>query len=121
MNFFDAQDQARRATKWLVVGYIVATLLIVAGVTAIVAFALGAFSNNAYGDDPSGLLITVAIGTTLFILGASLYKTSVLSSGGGRVAAELGGTLIPADVNDPLRRQLRNVVEEMAIDRKSVV
>jgi len=115
LNFFDAQDQARRATKWLVVVYIVATLLIVAGVTAIVAFALGAFSNNAYGDDPSGLLITVAIGTTLFILGASLYKTSVLSSGGGRVAAELGGTLIPADVNDPLRRQLRNVVEEMAI------
>ncbi|MCH7981038.1 MAG: M48 family metallopeptidase, partial [Proteobacteria bacterium] len=115
MNFFDAQDQARRATKWLVVVYIVATLLIVAGVTAIVGFALGAFSNDAYGGDPRGLLIAVAIGTALFILGASLYKTSVLSSGGGRVAAELGGTLIPADVSDPLRRQLRNVVEEMAI------
>jgi len=116
LNFFDAQDQARRATKWLVVVYVVATLLIVAGVTVIVGFALGAFSNNAFGGDgPGKVLITVAIATTLFILGASLYKTSVLSSGGGRVATELGGTLIPADVNDPLRRRLRNIVEEMAI------
>ncbi len=27
----------------------------------------------------------------------------------------MGGTLVPADVQDPLRRRLRNVVEEMAI------
>ncbi len=53
--------------------------------------------------------------TTLFILGASLFKTSLLSAGGGRVATDMGGTLVPADVQDPLRRRLRNVVEEMAI------
>jgi len=116
LNFFDAQDRARRATKWLVVVYIVATLLIVAGVTLIVGFALGVFANNANAaGDPTGLLVTTAVATALFIFGASLYKTSVLSSGGGRVAAEMGGTLVPADVHDPLRRQLRNVVEEMAI------
>ena len=119
MNFFDAQDRARRATKWLVVVYIVATLLIVAGVTLIVGFALGVFANNANSayaaGDPTGLLVTTAVATALFIFGASLYKTSVLSAGGGRVAAEMGGTLVPADVHDPLRRQLRNVVEEMAI------
>ena len=116
MNFFDAQDRARRATKWLVVVYIVATLLIVAGVTLIVGFALGVFKNSGYAaGDPTGLLVTTAVATTLFIVGATLYKTSVLSAGGGRVAAEMGGTLVPADVHDPLRRQLRNVVEEMAI------
>ncbi len=116
MNFFDAQDRARRATKWLVVVYFVATLLIVAGVTLIVGFAFGIFSNDAYaGSDASSLLTTTAVITTLFIFGASLYKTSVLSAGGGRVAAAMGGTLVPADVSDPLRRQLRNVVEEMAI------
>ncbi len=119
MNFFDAQDRARRATKWLVVVYIVATLLIVAGVTLIVGFALGVFANNANSaysaGDPTALLVTTAVATALFIFGASLYKTSVLSAGGGRVAAAMGGTLVPADVHDPLRRRLRNVVEEMAI------
>ena len=44
-----------------------------------------------------------------------MFKTSVLSSGGGAVATQMGGTLVPASVQDPLRRRLRNVVEEMAI------
>lgn len=115
MNFFDAQDRARRASKWLVVVYVVATALIVAGVTLIVAFAFGAYSNNAAGADPTRLLVTTAVVTTLFIFGASLFKTSLLSGGGGRVATQMGGTLIAADVQDPLRRTLRNVIEEMAI------
>ncbi len=119
MNFFDAQDRARRASKWLVVVYIIATALIVVGVTLIVGFAFGVFTDsgtNTYpGGDPTGLLIATAVITTLFILGASLFKTSALSAGGGRVAAQLGGTLVPADVRDPRRRELRNVVEEMAI------
>ena len=117
MNFFDAQDQARRASKWLVVVYVIATALIVAGVTLIVGFAFGVFSNNdAYASsDPTRLLATTAIVTTLFIFGASLFKTSILSAGGGQVATQMGGTLVAADIRDPLRRQLRNVVEEMAI------
>ena len=117
MNFFDAQDQARRASKWLVVVYIVATALIVAGVTLIVGISLGAFSNET-GYSPAntgGILAATAIVTTLFIFGASLFKTSVLSAGGGKVATSMGGTLVPANVTDPLRRQLRNVVEEMSI------
>jgi Zn-dependent protease with chaperone function len=119
LNFFDAQDRARRASKWLVVVYIIATALIVVGVTLIVGFAFGVFSDsnsNEYASgDPTSLLVTTAVVTTLFILGASLFKTSVLSAGGGRVATQLGGTLVPADVRDPRRRELRNVVEEMAI------
>ena len=120
MNFFAAQDRARRATRWLVVVYIIATLLIVAGVTLLVAFALFSFSEpgtGSYGtmSQSTPLLVTTAIGTALFILGASLYKTSVLSAGGGKVASSLGGKLVAADVSDPLRRRLRNVVEEIAI------
>ena len=122
MNFFAAQDQARKASRRLVLAYIVATVLIVAGVTAIVGFALFSFTDAGYGYTPadfargnSGLLIGVALLATVFILGASMFKTSVLSSGGGAVAAQMGGTLVPADVRDPLRRRLRNVVEEMAI------
>ena len=122
MNFFAAQDQARRSSRRLVIAYIIATILIVMGVTAIVGFAAFSFTpgNYAYpagqfARDNLGLLGGTALVTTLFILGSSLYKTSVLSAGGGRVAVDMGGTLVATDVKDPLRRRLRNVVEEMAI------
>ena len=123
MNFFAAQDQARRSSRRLVLAYVAATVAIVVGVTGIVAFALytgtsasvyeQTFVSSLQGNTP--ILAGTAIITTLFILGSSLYKTSVLSSGGGAVAQQLGGTQVPADVSDPLRRRLRNVVEEMAI------
>lgn len=115
MNFFDAQDKARRATRWLVVVYVAATLLIVAGVTAVVAATFYSLGQQAGTTAPPALLGATAILATLFIVGATLYKTARLSSGGGRVARDLGGTPVAPDVRDPLRRRLRNVVEEMAI------
>ena len=110
-------------SRRLVAAYIVATILIVAGVTAIVSFALYSFTDAGYGTYTAADFFTqnwaipagVALLTTAFILGASMFKTAVLSSGGGQVARQVGGTLVPADVQDPLRRRLRNVVEEMAI------
>ncbi len=114
MNFFDAQDRARRATRWLVIVYIVATALIVAGVTLVVAVAFDMIGETGRPVDPS-ILVATAILATLLIIGATIYKTARLSSGGGRVAIDMGGTLVPADVYDPLRRRLRNVIEEMAI------
>ena len=122
MNFFDAQDQARRASGRLVVAYVVATALIVAGVTAVVGAAMYttttesmAYASGDFLRYRAGTLTAVAVLTTLLIVGASLFKTAALSSGGGRVAQQMGGTQVPADVQDPLRRRLRNVVEEMAI------
>jgi Zn-dependent protease with chaperone function len=114
VNFFDAQDRARRSTRWLVIVYVVATALIVAGVTLVVAVAFHMVGETAQPADPS-ILVTTAILATLLIIGATVYKTARLSSGGGRVAIDMGGTLVPADVHDPLRRRLRNVIEEMAI------
>ncbi len=113
MNFFESQDNAKRATRWLVIVYILATALIVAGVTLIVGAAI-------YSSDQGDLLnptvlAPIAILATLLIVGATLYKTAALSGGGGRVAQDMGGTLVPTNVSDPLRRRLRNVVEEMAI------
>jgi len=114
MNFFDAQDRARRFTRWLVVIYVVATILIVAGVTLIVGVGLDAVGPYDSPANPAILGFT-AVAATLFILGSTLYKTARLSSGGGRVAQDMGGTLVPPDVRDPLRMRLRNIVEEMAI------
>jgi len=91
MNFFDAQDRARRATRWLVVVYVVSTALIVLGVTLLVAFALAGLGASDYGNADTlamhgPLLTATAIGTALFIVGASLYKTAALSSGGSSSA-----------------------------------
>ncbi|MCH8072575.1 MAG: M48 family metallopeptidase [Proteobacteria bacterium] len=114
MNFFDAQDRARRFTRWLVVVYVISTVLIVAGVTLIVGVGLDAVGQYNSPANPAILGFT-AVAATLFILGSTLYKTARLSSGGGRVAQDMGGTLVPPDVRDPLRMRLRNIVEEMAI------
>jgi len=122
VNFFDAQDRARRTTRRLVAAYILATIVIVIGVTAIIGVALFNFTEAGLGytvgdftAQQAPILIGAAVLTTLFILGATAFKTAALSSGGGRVATSIGGTLVPADTQDPLRRRLRNVVEEMAI------
>lgn len=122
MNFFDAQDQARRTTRRLVIVYFLATTLIVIGITAVAGVALFGFTDAGRGMSASmfvqhyyPLLIGIAAFVALFILGATAYKTAALSAGGGRVAVDMGGTLVPPDVQDPLRRRLRNVVEEMAI------
>lgn len=114
MNFFDAQDRARRGTRRLIIAYIIATLLIIAGVTAIVAAALMLAGEPGTPAHPS-VLVATAVLAGLLIIGATLFKTAALSAGGSRVALDMGGTLIPPDIRDPLRQRLRNVVEEMAI------
>lgn len=114
MDFFDAQDRARRSTRWLILAYVVATLLIIAGVTAIVGASLY-MVDDVGTPPPLSVLVATATLALLLIGGATLYKTAVLSAGGARVATGMGGTPVPPDVRDPLRRRLRNVVEEMAI------
>jgi Zn-dependent protease with chaperone function len=122
LNFFDAQDQARRTSRRLVFVYLLATILIVFAITLVVGVALFNFTQAGYGVSPgyfvrqqAPILIGTALLATLFIVGATAFKTASLSSGGGRVAVDLGGVLVSPDVRDPLRRRLRNVVEEMAI------
>jgi Zn-dependent protease with chaperone function len=114
VNFFEAQDRARRATRWLVFVYAIATVVIVAGVTLVVGLALYTLGSPGHIPQP-GLLIATAVLATLLIVGATLYRTAALSAGGSRVAMDMGGTPVPPEVQDPLRRRLRNVVEEMAI------
>ncbi len=88
MNFFDAQDRARRSTRWLVVVYVVATILIVLGVTAVVTAAFIA-SGESHDMPPASFIAGIAGMATFLIVGATVYKTSLLSSGGGRVALDM--------------------------------
>ena len=57
----------------------------------------------------------ILLGTLLSITAGCIYKYRELSEGGGAVAESLGGRCIAGNPTDPREKQLRNVVEEMAI------
>jgi Zn-dependent protease with chaperone function len=121
MNFFEHQDKARRQTRWLVLLFILAVTGIILAVNALVLVLFGLDwieSGTTLGQWLRANLATIAASTliTVSVIGlASLFRTLQLRGGGGEVARELGGTLIEPGTTDPLRRRLRNVVEEMAI------
>lgn len=123
MNFFEAQDRARRNTGGLillfvlaVLGLIVLTNLLLIGVLVYSQTGLLTFSYETLREYYSlEIFFAVAIGVSLLIFAGSLYKTMSLSGGGAGVAEMLGGRLISQGSNDLQERQLLNVVEEMAI------
>lgn len=123
MNFFEHQDQARRQTRRLVILFILAVIAIVAAVdfALLMSFGLGRLESGTPLFSAAGmasnmpLLLGGSVATASVISLASLFKTAMLRGGGGKVARDLGGTLVDADARDPLRRRLRNVVEEIAL------
>jgi len=121
MDFFGEQRRALGQSKRLVMLFAIAVALIVAVVSGIVTLGWIAFSEGepmARGPTP-GEVIPVAVIAGLITLAvialASWTRTSRLRQGGGVVAQQLGGSLIPPDTTNPSYRRLRNVVEEMAI------
>jgi Zn-dependent protease with chaperone function len=121
MDFFREQRRALGQSRRLVVLFAIAVALIVVVVSGIVALGWIAFSEGeALARAPTpGEVIPVAVIAGLITLAvialASWTRTSRLRQGGGVVAQELGGSLIPPDTTNPSYRRLRNVVEEMAI------
>jgi Zn-dependent protease with chaperone function len=124
MDFFGRQAETRRLSRWMVFLFVLAVGGIVVAINLVVVAAIAlatqdggdlALSGATIVRYPGIVLLTslVVIGT---IAGASVVRTVALAAGGGgAVAQSLGGTRIAADTSDPLRRRLRNVVEEMAI------
>ncbi len=121
MNFFEHQDKARRQTRWLIFLFALAVSGIVLAVNALVLalfgveFAASGQSLARWLQGNAALIAATSL-ITLSVIGlASLFRTLQLRGGGGEIARELGGTLVEPNTQDPLRRRLRNVVEEMAI------
>lgn len=124
MDFFARQDQARKNTKLLTFYFVIAVVLIVAGVYFATLFTFQSAANYRHRHrsspvnfslwDPK-IFLYAAGGTLAVIIGGSLFKTAQLSSGGSAVAESLGGRLLDSSTNDPHERKLLNVVEEMAI------
>lgn len=123
MNFFEAQDHARRQTGWLVLLFALAVAGLIV-LTNLLLLVVLAFSQSGQFILSPTLLqqqfqLDVFIGVAVVVLAlvflGSLYKTMALSGGGASVAEMLGGRRISRDTRDPAERQLLNVVEEMAI------
>lgn len=122
MNFFEHQDRARRQTRLLIVLFTLAVLSILVAVNFVMLAALGTFESVDESWLAAGFLrrnaeiilwTSLITGAVIFL--ASVYRGMQMRSGGSQVARELGGVPVEPGAADPLRRRLRNVVEEMAI------
>jgi len=120
MDFFASQDAARKKTSLLFFYFGLAVFFIIVAIyLAIVFFFVyqkskaGQFSPTQIWD--LELFVSVTGATLLVVICGSLYKISILRSGGESVAEMLGGKLIPASTNNFLEKRLLNIVEEMAI------
>jgi Zn-dependent protease with chaperone function len=111
MDFFEAQDAARRRTAVLVGLFVLAVLAIIAVVYAVLHVAIG----PGPGPLDLGLLLQVALGVGIVIGLGTAVRTASLSRGGPAVAELLGGRRVSSDTTDPGERKLLNVVEEMSI------
>jgi Zn-dependent protease with chaperone function len=116
MDFFEAQDAARKRTSLLIGLFALAVVAMVAViyVVAHVGMAVGGEGQPATGVDPV-LLLWVTLGVGAVIAFGTATRTASLRSGGPAVAELLGGRRISPDTSDLDERKLLNVVEEMSI------
>lgn len=123
MNFFKAQDKARRNTGRLIFLFVLAVISLVLLTNFLL---IGAFAYMDTGEADSffavlkiyftqDAFIVISIGVSLLILLGSIYKISALSKGGPAIAEILGGQLVPQSTTGHKERQLLNIVEEMSI------
>ena len=128
MNFFQHQDDARRASRRLVALFslsLVLTIGILYAAWEVWVHLTGAFDNAAASVEgidvgpipwlePTGLA-----GVSLFVLAivgaGSIYKGLQLRDGGPGLALSMGAESVLGNEGDAQSRQLVNVVEEMAI------
>ncbi|MCZ6887934.1 MAG: M48 family metallopeptidase [Gammaproteobacteria bacterium] len=123
MNFFSAQDAARKGTVRLVVLFTVAVIVLIVLtnllIAAVVVWMGSSTTTMTTGQSlavlPDNYWIWTAAGVVGVVALASLYKYLALRGGGRAVAESLGGILVHPSADDLKQRRLLNVVEEMAI------
>ncbi len=126
MNFFEAQERARKSSRLLVWWFIlsVAGVILVMYLLAVGYVKFTTPAREAAFRAPNAgfsswwnlelMLWTAAIVGGVIVIG-SLFKLFQLSGGGKVVARDLGGRQVEPSTTDLLERRLLNVVEEMAI------
>lgn len=113
-QFFERQETQKSYTRWLVVGFILAFLLVTVVINLVVTIGLVGDPLQALRQHPEIIVWTsiIVIGTMLI---ASWHKSSQLRAGGAVIARSLGGVPVTAQDSDLKRKRLLNIVEEMAI------
>lgn len=121
MDFFEAQDRAKRNTGKLVGLYILAVIGIIFSVY-LVSIAL--FYSQVSGTDgraisdmlwnPAALFFISVIVLSVITIG-TLFRVAQLRKGGSAVAEMLGGRRIEPSTKQQNERRLMNIVEEMSI------
>ena len=123
MDFFEAQECARRNTVKLMLLFGLAIVLILVFTNLVLYYGLS-LERALYAMDSNGIrepgwgmeaVFWINLVVVLLILGGTVYKIGALSSGGDAVASMLDGEPIFSDDPQPDRKQLLNIVEEMAI------
>ncbi|MEQ6915963.1 M48 family metallopeptidase [Halomonas aquatica] len=121
MDFFTAQDRARRLTGRLVLLLLLAVAALIAVASLAVALAVVLLDGGAFAAQPLAraleprLLAGVAAAVILVVGLGSLVRHLQLRAGGSVVAESLGGRPLNFETRNERERQLLNVVEEMAI------
>lgn len=127
MDFFAQQDVARRNTRWLIVLFLLAVLLLVVLTNVLVAaFLFFSQDYNIYSGSRAGMpgffsyfnwtqFGTIGLAITSTIALVVLVMRIHLSTGGKAVAEGMGGTRILPQTRDTAERRCLNVVEEMAL------
>jgi len=125
MNFYSAQEHAKKKTKYLVLLYILVLIVLTFLSTLVLMFIVPMFTGqtinlNHFWDslyNERNLPTFLWVGA--FILGgaliSSIMKARHLSNGGAVIAASLGGVRLSPNSHVLNERKALNVVEEMAI------
>ena len=122
MDFFEAQERARRRTHRLVLFFALAMLGTIAAsyAAAMVIYQTQLarrghyYHTEIYWWDPQ-LFTWIALGTVAVVTVASLFKWATMRQGGAAIAESVGARAVDPKTTDLHERRLLNVVEEMAI------
>src|SRR5688500_16919240 len=120
-DFFQAQDDARSATRWFLLLFAACLILIVLCVYFAVTAGYLVYAHVSDGApyetpifDLKRAIVTV--NATIWCIALSgLYKYARLARGGSYVCESLGARRVDPTTRSRLERRLLNVVEEMAI------
>lgn len=117
MDFFEAQDRAKRNTGKLVLLYALAVIGIVLSVylVTLILFHTQVSVEGGVSFWYPGWLLTVSMMVLLMIGVGTIHRVSQLRKGGSAVAELLGGRRVHPSTTDTSERRLMNIVEEMSI------
>lgn len=115
MDFFAEQDKARRASRWLVLWFALAVLVIVAAVDAVFTVTAHVASDRPIPALPLAFHAGSVVAVLLIVGIGALIRIVQLAKGGEAVAKMVGARAVDPGTRDFHERRLLNIVEEMAI------